>query len=370
MFRYTGEYKKHTTDGRHKMDFYTFTPSPLCGGLSLSVDDELLALLTTAHRLLGILEGMTALSAERKIIEEVFRLKESYYSLLMDGENIDTFRIVLKARAAKRDMQTIENVASAQRHSFGKPVTNTELSKICSLAIYGVKSPQTVEIRSKQIYFRKALTNLKIYTPTAPEDIMPALNDLTEFIHIDNHTDIIIKATLAHYQFDMIHPFEKRNGVVGRILTPMILFGAQYHAASYLCISEFLYHNRGEYLDKLSSTQQGNGYSYWIKFFIKAICYAADRSINRISRFTEIITDDARQVAKLEKSSRHVTPVYDYFKKHLVSDIKPIAEETGISYNTAAKVVGLMTDTGLLKLERSQLRHKVYCHRALEVFEA
>ena len=71
----------------------------------------------------------------------------------------------------------------------------------------------------------------------------------------------------------------------------------------------------------------------------------------------------------LAKPSKHVVPVYDYFKQHLVSEIKPIAEGIGISYNTTAKVVGLLTDAGLLRLERQQSRHKFYCHRALEIFE-
>ena len=263
MFQYTGEYKKHISSGHDKMSFYTFTPTPLCGGLPLPVDDELFFLLTMAHKLLGVLEGTIMFFPDSGIINELFCLMEGYYSLLIDDKNTDAFIDVLKARARKRkNLQDIDNIVAAQKYSYGKPIQNTELSKICSLLIYGAGSSQTVEIRSKQIYFRRVLTNLKIYTPTAPEDVLPALNDLTKFIVIDNHTDLLVKAALTHYQFDMIHPFEKRNGAVGRILIPMMLLNAQYQAGSYLCISEFLYRNKEEYFDKLRATQQGHGYSY------------------------------------------------------------------------------------------------------------
>ena len=370
MFQYTGEYKKHTSSDRDKRSYYTFTPTPLCDGLPLSVDNELFSLLTTAHKLLGVLEGVFMLSPDRSITKELLCLREGYYSLLIDDENTDAFRDVLKVRAAKRkDLQHINNIVAAQKYSHGKPISNSALSKICSLILYGTESTQTAEIRSKQIYFRRVLTNLKMYTPTAPEDVLPALSDLTKFIRIDNHTDILIKVALAHYQFDMIHPFEKCNGAVGRVLIPMILLNAQYKAASYLCISEFLYRNKEEYFDKLSATQQGNGYSYWIKFFVQAVCHAADQAINQITQFAEIVAEDAIQLSILVKSSKHVIPVYDYFKQYLISEIKPIAEEIGVSYNTTAKAVGLLTGAGLLRLEHEQSRHKVYCHRVLEIFE-
>ena len=371
MFQYTGEYKKHASSGRDNMNFYTFTPAPLCDGISMPVDNELFSLLTMAHKLLGVLEGMVMLSQDSDIIKELLCLSEGYYSLLIDDENTEAFRDVLKAYAAKRkDLQHINNIVAAQKYSHGRPISNSELSKICSFIIYGTESSHAAEIRSKQIFFRRVLTNLKMYTPTAPEDVLPALNDLTKFIRIDNHTDILIKAALVHYQFDMIHPFEKRNGAVGRILMPMMLLDAQYQAASYLCISEFLYRNKEEYFDKLSATQQGNGYSYWIKFFVQALCYAADRAINQINQFAEIVAEDATQLTILVKSSKHVIPIYNYFKQHLISEIKPVAENIGVSYNTAAKVVGNLRDAGILTLEHEQSRHKVYCHRALEIFES
>ncbi len=57
MFQYTGEYKKNKSDRKNGMDFYTFTPSELCDGLLIDIDDELITLLTTAHKLLGVLGG-------------------------------------------------------------------------------------------------------------------------------------------------------------------------------------------------------------------------------------------------------------------------------------------------------------------------
>jgi len=371
MFQYTGEYKKHISSGLDKMNYYTFTPTPLSDGLPLPVDDELFASLTTAHKLLGVIEGIIKFSPYSNAIRELFCLKESCYSLLVDNQDGISFYDTLKARALRQENPYyVNNLVTAQKYSYEKSVSNSELTKICGLITYGIESPQVVEIRKKQICFRRVLTNLKIYTPTAPEDILPAIQDLTKFINMDNHTDILIKTALAHYQFEMIHPFETGNGTVGRILIQMMLLNAQYQAAPYLCISEFLYRNKEEYFDKLSAAQAGNGYSYWIKFFINAICQTAERSIDQIGKFTEITVEDEMRLAALSKSSKYVMLVYDYFKHHLISEIKPIADVVGISYNTAAKVVGLLVDADILEPENEQARHKMYLHKAMDILNS
>ena len=366
MFQYTGEYKKHSALGRSSMEFYTFTPSPLCDGLPLPVDDELFALLTTAHRLLGVLEGLITLTPDIKIIRDLCYLKESCSSLLIDGKNSIEFFDALKIRSAnKAAMYHIDNLTAAQKYARGKHFTSPELITICTLIKHGVGSTQNEEIRTKQIYSNNALTNLKIYTPTAPEDIQPALYDLTKFIAMDNHTDALIKAALVHYQFEMIHPFEHRNGVVGRVLIPMMLESAGYEAAPYLCISEYLYHNKDIYFDKLSSTQRGSGYALWVKFFVQAVCYASEKSIAWIKQFALAAQKEAPIIAELAKSSKAALPVYEYFRKNIASEIKPVAEAIGVSYNTAAKVVNLLQDAGIVKLENEQARHKVFLYHGM-----
>lgn len=361
MFQYTGEYKKHNSSSSDMMNFYTFTPSPLCDGIPLPVDDELFALLTKAHRLLGILEGMVMYSTVSNIIMELFCLKESCFSLLFDNADSITFYDALKARSSKQEsLHCINNLIVAQQYSYSKPITVSELSKICGIIIHGSESTQAVEIRNKQIYYHRVGTNLKAYMPTAPEDILPAFDDLTRFIRMDNHTDLLIKAALVQYQFDMIRPYENRNGMISRILIPMMLLSEQYRSAQYLCISEFLYSKKEEYFDKLSATQWGSGYSFWIKFFLQAICYSAEQAIKQVSRFTEIIAEDTVSVAELAKSSKSVLPVYNYFKRYLISEIKPIAAETGVSYNTNSKVIDLLVDVGILELENMQSRNKVF----------
>lgn len=95
-------------------------------------------------------------------------------------------------------------------------------SKICSIALYGDKAEQQISIRNTQTFLQRAISNLKTYNPTAPEDVLPSLADISAYLY-DSEDDPLIQAALVHYQFEMIHPFEKYNGIVGRILIFMVL---------------------------------------------------------------------------------------------------------------------------------------------------
>ncbi len=118
-------------------------------------------------------------------------------------------------------------------------------------------------------------TNLKSYNPIAPDAVLPALADISAYLYNDKDTDPLIKAALVHYQFEMIHPFEQYNGIVGRIIVQMALRDIANEPLSLICLSEYLYHNKNEYFDLLQTTQYSGGYIRWIKFFVDAVGKAA-----------------------------------------------------------------------------------------------
>jgi len=365
MFQYTGEYTKAKTI--HGSEFYTFTPTMLCNSFVLDVDSELLGLLTVAHKLLGVLEGMMACLPCSDSIQKLMCLKECCHSLHIDYRDSLTFRDVLKKVASdQEDLGIISKLVSAHQYAYDRSVGLPTLSEV-----YGMIAPtadNATDVRKTAIPQDNYITNMKVYSPTAPEHIRPAFYDMVKFIHMDNNVDILIKVAMAHYQFEMIHPFDRYNGLVGRIMIQMILLSAGYKAAMYMCLSEYLDTHKEAYFDKLSSTQRGSGYLPWIKFTIQGICVSADRAIIRIKRFIEIIAEDEDKMSSLAFSSRYVNSVYNHYKQYLISEIVPISNQLGISYNTVAKVVKNLADAKILELEQNQSRHKVYCHRAMDAF--
>lgn len=326
------------------------------------MDEELVTLLTTAHRLLGILEGMSMYMKDSEAIKDLMLLKECCYSRLIDKKDSPTFYNIMKNLSSKQDdMTCITHLVDAYKYSYGKPVENTELTKIYNIII-GLEAKEQIAVRNKQTFLNNAVTNLKIYSPAAPEHILPALQDIVKFLKRNDNLDVLIKAALAHYQFEMIHPYESCNGLVGRILIQMILFNAQHRATPCLCLSEYLCRNKDEYFDKLRTTQMGGGYIYWIKFFIRAVCSAASNAVEQTKRFVEIVAKDEKEIFSSNPSTKSVTLVYNYFKKNLVSEIKPAAKALELSFNTVACSVDKLSEMGVLKMEGMQSRHRSFLY--------
>lgn len=102
-------------------------------------------------------------------------------------------------------------------------ISAPSLSKLCGIALYSDNVDKTIDVRNRQTFLHSVRTNIKSYNPTAPTEVLPALADISAYLYNDQDTDPLIKTALVHYQFEIIHPFEQYNGIVGRITIPLIL---------------------------------------------------------------------------------------------------------------------------------------------------
>ena len=362
MFVYTGDYFKRQNNIT-KTIYYTFTPRPLSENNFYSPDDEFNDLLINAYKELGILEGMSLYFPNQDIFQEFMLLKESYYSHRIDYADID-FILLLTDRGTGKNTEKIQNIISAYELAFTKKIILMDFNIICSAAIYGSKSKQKVFIRNEPLFFYKTMTNLRQYNPTAPEQINAALKDMTQFFN-DDKTNVLIKAALLHYQFEMIHPFLSFNGIVGRILIYKILYDAQLNAVRYMSLSEYLYHNKDEYFEKLSSTQKDGNYLRWIKFILNAITKSAKYSIEQINDYEKIIKKDEVKINACAETTVKTIEVYHYFKKYLFSNVKHLSDELHIAYNTASTAIQLLLSLGILEQSSTGSRNRIFVYSEL-----
>jgi len=221
-----------------------------------------------------------------------------------------------------------------------------------------------LNVRREAISLSKSFSNLRVYNPTAPDRILPTIADITAFLSNDMTTDVMVKAALAHYQFEMIHPYERYNGIVGRIMIPMIMYNHGIKAAPFLGLSELLYLCKNEYFDILRATQYSGGYISLIKFFVEVIYNAASLRSIQLEKMAQIIADDEARL-KASNTSTSTLSVFEYFKKHLVSEIKPIAESLDVSYNTSAKAVDRLLEMSILIKDGRQSRHRKFVYDRL-----
>lgn len=237
MHPYTGNYIEHIDSTTNNFKYYTFAPRPLMNGNMYQMDDELATLLTEAHRNIGFLEGLIQFAPNRGPFTELILLKECTYSRMIDYTGPNFKDVLTICGTGKGDISPIMNLKSAYRTAMTMEIAAPNLSRICGIALNGDEEADSIGVRDHQTFWLGAKTNLREYNPTEPDAVLPTLADISAYLY-NGGEDPLIQAALVHYQFEMIHPFEKYNGVVGRILPFMVLRKIVGNALPVLCLSE------------------------------------------------------------------------------------------------------------------------------------
>ena len=366
-YRKSGEHH-FIKKGEGGLSYFTFVPIPLSDDLDIGVDTELANLMSTANRLLGQLEGMSALLPNVTAIESILMRKEALLSCRIDGIEVPPYSIFDATEKNQIRIRPIQNYISAMSHGLEKltasKYSNALLCEMHGKLIYPNRDKYSGQFRKEQVFLGKivVVTNYEEYIPTAPLYLHSAMRDFEMFIQRKDSFDANVKAALAHYQFETIHPFMTGNGRIGRILSYLILSDRKILTRPILCLSQYLYHNKMEYIDRMERLRQIYEYEQWIKFFIQAIIFAAADSIDRIKKWLIIREATQKKIKDCGKTIKAIGKSLDIIELYPIIDVNTLAEKNGISYNTAAATLKLLCDLGILKQSNRLERNRDYAN--------
>ena len=99
---------------------------------------------------------------------------------------------------------------------------------------------------------------------------------LERFIHDDRAPyPALVKAALAHVQFETIHPFLDGNGRIGRLLIALLLHDSGVLSQPLLYLSLYFKQHRAEYYRLLDLVRADGDWEAWLDFFLEAVAEAA-----------------------------------------------------------------------------------------------
>jgi Fic family protein len=96
-----------------------------------------------------------------------------------------------------------------------------------------------------------------IFVPPPPGNVESLMKDLLVFANRDD-VPALVQATIAHAQFESIHPFTDGNGRIGRALVNAILRRRNITRKVIVPIASFLVANRSAYFDELNEYRDGH----------------------------------------------------------------------------------------------------------------
>jgi Fic family protein len=364
-YRKSGEYR--FVEKRNGLPAHTtFIPNPLSEDIEIEVDTELVNLISKANGLLGQLEGMSAFLPNATAIESIFMYKEALLSCQIDGIYTPMYNILDISRKDYTNARIIQDYISAMKYGLDKisvsKYKNVLLCEMHKALVRPSEDANCGRFRKEQIFLSSAITNVEQYNPTAPHDISLTMCDLESFIQRKDNFDATIKAALAHYQFETIHPFMTGNGGIGRILSYLILSNMKVLTRPILCLSQYLYYNKVDYIDRMERLRRVYDCEQWVKFFIQSITFAAADSLENIKDWSVVREANLNKIKSCGKTIKAIEKTFDIIELYPIIDVNTLAEKAGISYNTAAATLKLLCDLKIMGQSNELERNRDYAN--------
>jgi Fic family protein len=100
-----------------------------------------------------------------------------------------------------------------------------------------------------------------------------------DWFNLEQNTDLVLKAAIAHLWFVTIHPFEDGNGRISRALSEMLLARSDEQSYRFYSMSAQIRKERNSYYDILEKTQKtGLDITNWIEWFLNCLLHAIENS--------------------------------------------------------------------------------------------
>lgn len=205
-------------------------------------------------------------------------LRSSLFSARIEGNNL-TLGEINRPSSKDQQKQEVFNILKALNWVFqrrAKDITTSDILKFHQMVMEGLVEKQELGKFRTEVGAIFNSAGIAIYLPPRPKQITTLVNYLIKYINGSKEQFIPVKACLAHYTFEKIHPFLDGNGRVGRLILQTVLLKDGYGMKGLLPIEEYLDNHRSEYYQALDATERD--VTDYLEFMLEAIAETAQNA--------------------------------------------------------------------------------------------
>jgi len=306
MLRTTGQYITTATAGER---FQAFVPTPLPEQSALELTPRHYELMEKANWALGRLDGVAALLPDTSLFLYFYVRKEALLSSQIEGTQSSFSDLLLhESREVPGvpldDVAEVSSYVAAMEHGLKRLKEDFPLSLRLICEIHEIllstgrgstKNPG--EFRRSQNWIGGSRPGNARFVPPPPHEMMVCLGDLEKYLHAE-HTPVLIKAALAHLQFETIHPFLDGNGRVGRLLITLLLCVQGVLSQPMLYLSLYFKANRDVYYDLLQRVRTEGVWEEWLLFFLEGVLETSLQAVTTAQNILQLFEDDRNRIVK------------------------------------------------------------------------
>jgi len=368
----TGRFEKTSTGGEQVQ---AFIPDPLPPLPPLALGGALQQQLEQALLALGRLDSVSTLLPDTHLFLYSYVRKEAVLSSLIEGtqstlSDLLLFELDEAPGVPLDDVVEVSNYVAALDHGLQRMREGFPLSSRLLREMHGVllasgrgSGKEPGEFRRSQNWIGGTRPGNARFVPPPHVAVAECMSDLERFLHAEGDgLPVLVRAGLAHAQFETIHPFLDGNGRVGRLLITFLLCHAGVLRDPLLYLSLYFKQHRDEYYRLLGEIRMKGDWEAWLSFFLNGVHETADGAVATARRITNLFIEDRKRIVPTGRRAGSALRVHDALKRRPLLTLPEVVRQTALSAPTSGAAMEGLVALGIARELTGKRRNRVFAY--------
>jgi len=352
-----------------------FVPDPLPPVPPLALDAGLQPLLEASVLALGRLDGSSTLLPDPGLFIYAYVRKEAVLSSQIEGtqsslSDLLLFELDEAPGVPFDDVVEVSNYVAAMDHGLARLRGGFPLSNRLIREIHGIllsrgrgsgKNPG--EFRRSQNWIGGTRPGNAAFVPPPQAAIPSCMAALESFLHAEGDgLPVLVRAGLAHVQFETIHPFLDGNGRIGRLLITFLLCQADVLRQPLLYLSLYLKQHRSTYYELLDRVRREGEWEAWLSFFLEGVMQIAEGAVVSTERLGAMFSTDRSRLEQAGRRAGSALRVHDTLMSRPIQSMSSVRDTTGLSFPAVSSAMDLLVELGIASEITGKRRNRLFAY--------
>lgn len=364
-----------------------FVPNALPPTPTLEMSNPRQRLLERATLALGRLDSVCTLLPDPQLFLYAYVRREAVLSSQIEGtqsslSDLLLFELDEAPGVPFDDVVEVSNYIAALEHGLarlaeGFPLCNRLLREMHMLLMARGRGSDKApgEFRRSQNWIGGTRPGNARFVPPPPQELESCMAALEGYINHQNadfqnvelqneDAPVLIKAALAHVQFETIHPFLDGNGRLGRLLIVMMLYTGGLLSQPLLYLSLYFKLHRDVYYELLNRVRTQGDWEAWVDFFLEGVMLTATGAVTTAQNLVALFEADSLQAKNTGRGASSALRVLGVLRHHPICNLKQLKLEAQMSFPTADKALQTLIKLGIVRELTQQRRNRIFVYEA------
>ena len=193
--------------------------------------------------------------------------------------------------------------------------------------------------------------------------VADCMGDLESFCNAnDDGMPILLRAGLAHLQFETIHPFLDGNGRVGRLLITLLLCHSGALQDPVLYLSLFFKRHRSVYYQMLDRVRHTGDWERWLLFFLDGVRETANEAVETTLRLSRLFETDRSLIRQSGRRAISALQVHQALMAHPILSLSDAGQQAQLSFRVVSATMRTLVDLGIVREITGQRRNRLFAY--------